>query len=356
MQVRAAEDRKKIALLLSLSQMTERDIVYLSSLPEHAVVPRVEQSQFIHSVKNVNDKYKKDTSNNSAAVNKLATEGSCLEATVLCAQLEEHVKIHRNQVLSLLKDREIGWKERNLEQRRLRERISVISSRLKDTQDQLCTVTKELIEVKQDRGNQELKWSIEKNKMLHNLELCRERLGENYPSVSGFAVSGSGRSLKQKSSQQLCAEIDSLKDQVRQRDSLVSMYQDQCIQLNEETAKYREQVDIAKKTFHEQTQKLAGQVTYLKNKFNDLDRRRKLEAEGFYNDIRILRGRLGDIEKTVRNFFLKQVPSPTAYPTSKDLFLSARQTRIQSQQLEKELQDIKRRVEEIEAGIGDCTL
>lgn len=101
---------------------------------------------------------------------------------------------------------------------------------------------------------------------------------------------------------------------------------------------------------------MAGQVTYLKNKFNDLDRRRKLEAEGFYNDIRILRGRLRDIEKTVRKFFLKQVPSPTAYPTNNDLLLSARQTRIQSQQLEKELQDIRRRVEEIEAGIGDCTL
>lgn len=89
--------------------------------------------------------------------------------------------------------------------------VNIFFSRLKDTQDQLCTVTKELIEVKQDRGNQELKWSIEKNKILHNLELCRERLGENYPSVSGFAVSGSGRSLKLKSSQQLCAEIDSLK-------------------------------------------------------------------------------------------------------------------------------------------------
>jgi hypothetical protein len=53
-QVCAAEDRKKISLLLSLSQMTEQDIVYLSSLPEHAVVPRAERSQFIHSVKNVN--------------------------------------------------------------------------------------------------------------------------------------------------------------------------------------------------------------------------------------------------------------------------------------------------------------
>ena len=53
-QVRAAEDRKKIALLLSLSHMTERDIVYLSSLPEHEVVPRAEQSQFIRGVKNAN--------------------------------------------------------------------------------------------------------------------------------------------------------------------------------------------------------------------------------------------------------------------------------------------------------------
>jgi coiled-coil domain-containing protein 77 len=94
-------------------------------------------------------------------------------------------------------------------------------------------------------------------------------------------------------------------------------------------------------------------VTYLKNKYNDLDRRRKLEAEGFYNDIRILRGRLQGIEKNVRKFCLKQVPSQTAYPTNKDLFLTARQTRTQSQQLEQELRNIKRRIEEIETGIED---
>jgi coiled-coil domain-containing protein 77 len=94
-------------------------------------------------------------------------------------------------------------------------------------------------------------------------------------------------------------------------------------------------------------------VTYLKNKYNDLDRRRKLEAEGFYNDIRILRGRLRDIEKSVRKFCLKQEPSQTAYPTNEDLFLTARQTRTQSQQLEQELRDIKKRIEAIETGIGD---
>lgn len=83
--------------------------------------------------------------------------------------------------------------------------------RLKDTQDKLCDVTKELVEFKKDSGNKELKWMIERNKILQNLELCQERLGETYPSVSGFAVSGSGSNLKPKSSSQLCAEIHSLK-------------------------------------------------------------------------------------------------------------------------------------------------
>lgn len=94
-------------------------------------------------------------------------------------------------------------------------------------------------------------------------------------------------------------------------------------------------------------------MTYLKNKYDDLDRRRKLEAEGFYNDIRILRGRLKDIEKSVKKFCLKQVSSQIAYPTNKDLFVTARETRTQSQQLEEELRDVKRKIEEIETGIGD---
>jgi hypothetical protein len=38
-------------------------------------------------------------------------------------------------------------------------------------------------------------------------------------------------------------------DQLQQKDSLVSMYQEQCIQLNEEATKCKEQVDISKKMY-----------------------------------------------------------------------------------------------------------
>jgi hypothetical protein len=50
------------------------------------------------------------------------------------------------------------------------------------------------------------------------------------------------------------------------------------------------------------------------------------------------------------------VPPQTSYPTNNDLFLAARETRTQSQQLEQELRDIKRKVEEIESGIRDCAV
>lgn len=42
---------------------------------------------------------------------------------------------------------------------------------------------------------------------------------------------------------------------------------------------------------------MTEQTIYLKNKYEDLDRRRQLEAEGFRTDIRMLRERLKDLEK-----------------------------------------------------------
>lgn len=52
-QAHVAEDQKKIALLLSLNHMTEHDIVYLSSFPQH----RVDQSQFIQGGRNVKGEF-----------------------------------------------------------------------------------------------------------------------------------------------------------------------------------------------------------------------------------------------------------------------------------------------------------
>lgn len=49
---------------------------------------------------------------------------------------------------------------------------------------------------------------------------------------------------------------------------------------------------------------MTAQVTYLKNKYDDLDRRRHLEAEGFRTDIKMLRERLKELEKKLAKVLL----------------------------------------------------
>jgi len=50
------------------------------------------------------------------------------------------------------------------------------------------------------------------------------------------------------------------------------------------------------------------------------------------------------------------MPSQASYPANYDLLITARETRTQSQHLEQELRNIKKKVEEIESGIGDCAV
>lgn len=49
---------------------------------------------------------------------------------------------------------------------------------------------------------------------------------------------------------------------------------------------------------------MATHVAYLKSKYEDLDRRRQLEAEGFHTDIRMLRERLKELEKKIDKVIL----------------------------------------------------
>ncbi|XP_069693079.1 coiled-coil domain-containing protein 77-like [Periplaneta americana] len=335
LQFHVAEDRKKIEFLLSLSHMTENEITYLSK----KIVPRLHCPHSRSS-----DKTKDVPLLHSDTL----TESADANSKVLRTQLEEHMQLHHDQVHTLIKDREINMKERASVEKTLQDHITLLSNRLKKTQEELCQVTKELVCVKKEHSNKEIEWNEEKNTMLHSLKLCQERLGERYPPALGFGVSGSGHGKRLRHSQQLCAQVDVLKDELKQRDGLVSMYQEQCIQLNEETMKCKEEMENNKQKFRDQTQKLAGQVTYLKNKYKDLDHRRRLEAEGFCNDIKILRGRLQNMEKIVRNFSSKQGSVHTSHPTPNDLLSIANRTNAKAQQLVRELKDIKKTAKEIE--------
>ena len=82
----------------------------------------------------------------------------------------------------------------------------------------------------------------------------------------------------------------------------------QVIGLEDELARIREEKDMGKDLFKEKTEKLTTRLKLMNQRYEALEKRRGLEVEGFKNDIKILRGRLKDVEKQLfKVCFLKSV-------------------------------------------------
>lgn len=69
------------------------------------------------------------------------------------------------------------------------------------------------------------------------------------------------------------------------------------IGLEDELARIREENDVGKDVYKEKTERLAKRLLLTKKRYDSLEKRRGLEVEGFKNDIKLLRGRLKDVEK-----------------------------------------------------------
>ena len=69
------------------------------------------------------------------------------------------------------------------------------------------------------------------------------------------------------------------------------------IGLEDELARIREENDIGKDVFKERTGKLTKRLQLMNKRYESLEKRRGLEVEGFKNDIKMLRGRLKEVEK-----------------------------------------------------------
>ena len=81
------------------------------------------------------------------------------------------------------------------------------------------------------------------------------------------------------------------------QESLADMYREQCIELEDEVCRLREERDAAKQMFGDRSRKLLKRLALMNARYEALERRRQLEIEGYQNDTRMLRTRLKDLEK-----------------------------------------------------------
>ncbi|XP_036614425.1 coiled-coil domain-containing protein 77 isoform X2 [Trichosurus vulpecula] len=303
------EDRKKIQHLLTLVGTDSREVTYFHKEPLHKVTIPQQTARFKQpnehefaskagtkrtigrSIKEMQESPEKYQRDNQILV---------LQVEALQAQLEEQTKLARNQVEGLIEDQRIHMEEARVQHERNQERIKVLTNNLQRTQEFLYESTKDFLHLKFENQDKEKEWVTEKDHLLwklsqyekqqqqalqHDEEHCEQRIVSSLlPAV---------QELQQEQDQ----HIQSLKEKLLQEQKLSSMYQEQCVALEEELARIREEDAMRRKIFKDRSNKMGKRLQEMVHRYDTLQNRRRLEVEGFQRDIKTLREKLREVEQ-----------------------------------------------------------
>ena len=84
---------------------------------------------------------------------------------------------------------------------------------------------------------------------------------------------------------------------LRQSQMMSDNYREQCINMEQELCQLKEQGEASNDIFRQRSEKMAKRLKLMNKRYEALESRRKLEIEGYKTDIRLLRRRLGEVEK-----------------------------------------------------------
>ncbi|KAG7256544.1 hypothetical protein CRUP_032499 [Coryphaenoides rupestris] len=147
----------------------------------------------------------------------------------------------------------------------------------------------------------------EKDRLLRELDTCQERLRkarsgmEDRPGTGTHRGGAPGRQL-------WCdgAPVPLPGDRTTgptepqrgaQAHRLAEMYREQCISMETELSQIREEGDVGREIFKEWSDKMAKRLQLMTQRYEALEKRRSMEAEGFKVDLKLHRQKLKDVEK-----------------------------------------------------------
>lgn len=213
----------------------------------------------------------------------------------LCRIYQNVFQLHRllyfSQVSVLLEDRCVRMEEFQAQQGRDSERIKVLGDQLHMTQRLLYDSTKDYLDLKYGTKVKEREYMAERDQLLGQLEQLREK-DEGVDPVLGVNTS-----LEASQHDQTHCSVNQLQLQLQQAQQVADNYREQCIALEEECARLREETEASKNLFQQRTDKLTKRLCLMNSRYEALERRRGLEVEGYQNDIKLLRQRLKEMEK-----------------------------------------------------------
>ncbi|KAL4701693.1 hypothetical protein H8959_015697 [Pygathrix nigripes] len=286
---RELEDKNKIQNLLALVGTDAGEVTYFCKEPPHkvtilqrtiqAVDPKISKRRPSRERKGSSEHYQRDV------------QTLILQVEALQAQLGEQTKLAREQIEGLMEDRRIHLEEIQVQHQRSQNKIKELTKNLHHTQELLYESTKDFLQLRSENQNKEKSWMLEKDNLMSKIKQYRVQCKKKEDKI------GKVLPVMHESHHAQSEYIKSLKDKLVQEKKLSGMYQEQCMSLEEELARIREEEGMRRDIFKDRTNKMGKRLQVMTRRYEALERRRILEVEGFKTDIKVLRQKLKDLEQ-----------------------------------------------------------
>ncbi|XP_057878824.1 coiled-coil domain-containing protein 77 isoform X2 [Melospiza georgiana] len=359
LKLRELEDRRKIQQLLAILGADEGEITYFHKEPPHKVTvlqrpPETHEQDDVSSTGT-----EKSTSKAAAKVEKLRSserdqkddDTLLLQVKALQAQIEEQTRLTKEQVESLLEDRRIQMEEAEVRHQKDQDKIKAITEKLHKTQNLLYESTRDFLQLKFDARANEKAWMAEKDSLLRKLGKDLDQLA--FSTESGQKKQAELKKMLQGSdgaSKCHSKEIKLLQDKLVQEKHLSHMYREQCVSLEGEVARMREERDAGKELFQERSEKMGKRLKLMTQRCEALEKRRNLEVEGFKNDIKQLQQKLKDVEKKIYKVAMNLAPDDQDLAILREI----RQGNKLTRKIQGELKDLKTKIYILEDELRHC--
>ncbi|XP_045603247.1 LOW QUALITY PROTEIN: coiled-coil domain-containing protein 77 [Procambarus clarkii] len=291
------EAEKKVALLLSLCGLSEGELKVFLRDPCRTTI--IKQKLPPH-LKKIHIKLKEDFQETGESEATLALK-ACVKS--LETQLEESDKTWRRERNAFIQDRSLLASESKAQAAKDEAHIKLLTARLEEAERLLSETVEDALRKSADVQTLEMTWLAERDHLLSVLSTVQE----NMPLVTQMQTIGRTGSYtdlsKMKSTcelKDLRREIESIKREASEAEELRTMYESQCLQLEQKMCKLREQKEAAMQIYKERNQKLLQQIEMLKQDKIRLDERRRTDIKGFQADIRLLKN---DVKTVVHQLF-----------------------------------------------------
>uniref|UniRef100_H3CME5 Coiled-coil domain containing 77 n=1 Tax=Tetraodon nigroviridis TaxID=99883 RepID=H3CME5_TETNG len=357
LKIRELEDRKKIQDLLSLAGPDAGEMTYFLREPPHKVTIRQKsadsQSEEHLSLRptklrpaETNRTKKSAKGENGEALERYKSENQTLllQVEALQVQMEEKTRLAKEQIEMLMEDRRLKAEEAEVQRNRDQKQIRALADRLQQTQNQLYDSTKELLQLKFDSRAQERSWMAEKDQLLRKMDSCRKCTRRSGPTGAEAGRTGLPGTQPLSESQQAHKEGSKVtQEKLKQAKNLAEMYREQCVALESELAQIREENNVGRELFKERSDKMAKRLQLMTKRYEALEKRRAMEAEGFKTDLKLLKQKCKDVEKKIFKAALN-----TGHDQDLAVLHEVHQTNTRTKKVQGELMALKAKIYRLE--------